>query len=131
VARSVGISWRKNYRKVLSYRIALTSALIPKAKHVPNFRLEQTYPLTQDYVRIGDTGDQQRGSWTYILTSNKSYVTLLSVACLPISFPITLLLFLSLLYTLLTSFCKNQESMPLKVVCYFCMSAISTSEPSD
>jgi len=131
VARSVGISWRKNYRSILSYRIALTSALLPKAKHVPNFRLEQTFPLMQDYVRIGDTGDQQKGSWAYILTSNPSYVTLLSVSCLPISFPITLLLFLSLLYTLLTSSPKNQESMPLRVVPYFCMSAISTSEPSD
>jgi hypothetical protein len=63
VARSVGISWRKNDRRVLSYRIALTSVLLPKAKHVPNFRLEQTFPLTQHYVRIRDTGDQQRGSW--------------------------------------------------------------------
>jgi hypothetical protein len=107
VARSVGISWRTNDRGVLSYRNALTSALLAKAKHVPNFRLQHTFPLTQDYVRIDDTGDQQRGSWAYILTSNPSYVTLLSVSCLSISFPIPLLLFLSLLYTLLISFPKN------------------------
>jgi hypothetical protein len=110
VARSVGISWRTNDRRVLSYRISLTSALFAEAKHVPNFRLQHTFPLTQDYVRIGDTGDQQRGSWTYILTSNPSYVTLLSVSCLPISFAIPLRLFLYLLNTLLKSSPKNQES---------------------
>lgn len=131
MARSFGISWCTNYQRVLSYGIALTSALLAEAKHVPNFRLQHTFPLTQDYVRIADTVDQPRGSWTYILTSNSSYVTLLSVSCLSISFPIPLLLFLSLLYTLLTSSLKNQESMPLKVACYFCISAISTSETSD
>lgn len=131
MARSDGISWPTNDRRVLSYRIALTSAILAKAKHVLNFRLQHTFPLTPDYVRIGDTGDQQSGSWAYILTSNSSYVTFLSVSCLPISFPIPLLLFLSLLYTLLTSFPKNQESMPLKVARDFCISAISTSEPAD
>lgn len=131
MARSVGISWCTNDQRVLSYRIALTSALLAKANHVPNFRLQHTFPLTQDYVRIADTVDQLRGSWAYNLTSNSSYVTLLSVSCLPISFPIPLFLFLSLLYTLLTSSPKNQESMPLKVACYFCMSAISSSELSD
>lgn len=131
MARSFGISWRTNDQRDLSYRIALTSPLLAKAKHVPNFRLQHTFPLTQDCIRIADTGDQQRGSWAYILTSNSSYVTLLSVSCLPISFPIPLLLFLSLIYTLLTSSPKNQESVPLKVARYFCMSAISTSETSD